>query len=341
MTMIHAMIGLGLLALVPQQQESLPPAQVGTEPLPTETLQPVQSQAPRAGAQAQAFRAPEWRERLSQRDLNAREQSYAELLELARKDGRIADEVRAWSRGQDELAWTARLLLRELDRRGARGALRTFRSDGWGDMQERMHERMQDLQQRMERLREEVERDFGRAFEREGPMPRQQRQVETRQDSNGARVEVRTRTGDGPEDVKVYEGRTLDEIYQAHPELEAENALKDQLAPPSRRPMVPDRRVLQPGQQPVTQPVQQRSVLGVMCQPKDGGLQIEEVVDGSIAAQVGLRAGDVLLELNGTPVPSREEVARVLQDRRSGEDLVIIIQDANGKRRTLTHRSNY
>jgi hypothetical protein len=323
MTTIHALIGLGLLALVPQQQQ--------------EVLQPVQPQAPRAQSFEQVFQASEWRERLSQRDLNAREQSYAELLELARKDARIADEVRAWSRGQDELAWSARLLLRELDRRGARGALRTFRTDGWGDMQERMHERMQermqDLQQRMERLREEVERDFGRAFEREGPMTRQQRQVETRQDPNGARVEVRTRTGNGPEEVKVYEGRTLDEIYQAHPELEAENALKDQLAPPSRMPMVPDRRVLQP--------MQQRSVLGVMCQPKDGGLQIEEVVDGSIAAQVGLRAGDVLLELNGTPVPSREEVARVLQDRRPGEDLVIVIQDANGKRRTLTHRSNY
>jgi hypothetical protein len=323
MTTIHALIGLGLLALVPQQQQ--------------EVLQPVQPQAPRAQSFEQVFQASEWRERLSQRDLNAREQSYAELLELARKDARIADEVRAWSRGQDELAWSARLLLRELDRRGARGALRTFRTDGWGDMQERMHERMQermqDLQQRMERLREEVERDFGRAFEREGPMTRQQRQVEVRQDPNGARVEVRTRTGNGPEEVKVYEGRTLDEIYQAHPELEAENALKDQLAPPSRMPMVPDRRVLQP--------MQQRSVLGVMCQPKDGGLQIEEVVDGSIAAQVGLRAGDVLLELNGTPVPSREEVARVLQDRRPGEDLVIVIQDANGKRRTLTHRSNY
>ena len=323
MTTIHALIGLGLLALVPQQQQ--------------EVLQPVQPQAPRAQSFEQVFQASEWRERLGQRDLNAREQSYAELLELARKDARIADEVRAWSRGQDELAWSARLLLRELDRRGARGALRTFRTDGWGDMQERMHERMQermqDLQQRMERLREEVERDFGRAFEREGPMTRQQRQVETRQDPNGARVEVRTRTGNGPEEVKVYEGRTLDEIYQAHPELEAENALKDQLAPPSRMPMVPDRRVLQP--------MQQRSVLGVMCQPKDGGLQIEEVVDGSIAAQVGLRAGDVLLELNGTPVPSREEVARVLQDRRPGEDLVIVIQDANGKRRTLTHRSNY
>jgi hypothetical protein len=319
MTTIHALIGLGLLALVPQQQQ--------------EVLQPVQPQAPRAQSFEQVFQASEWRERLSQRDLNAREQSYAELLELARKDARIADEVRAWSRGQDELAWSARLLLRELDRRGARGALRTFRTDGWGDMQERMHERMQDLQQRMERLREDVERDFGRAFEREGPMTRQQRQVETRQDPNGARVEVRTRTGNGPEEVKVYEGRTLDEIYQAHPELEAENALKDQLAPPSRMPMVPDRRVLQP--------MQQRSVLGVMCQPKDGGLQIEEVVDGSIAAQVGLRAGDVLLELNGTPVPSREEVARVLQDRRPGEDLVIVIQDANGKRRTLTHRSNY
>jgi hypothetical protein len=319
MTTIHALIGLGLLALVPQQQQ--------------EVLQPVQPQAPRAQSFEQVFQASEWRERLSQRDLNAREQSYAELLELARKDARIADEVRAWSRGQDELAWSARLLLRELDRRGARGAFRTFRTDGWGDMQERMHERMQDLQQRMERLREEVERDFGRAFEREGPMTRQQRQVETRQDPNGARVEVRTRTGNGPEEVKVYEGRTLDEIYQAHPELEAENALKDQLAPPSRMPMVPDRRVLQP--------MQQRSVLGVMCQPKDGGLQIEEVVDGSIAAQVGLRAGDVLLELNGTPVPSREEVARVLQDRRPGEDLVIVIQDANGKRRTLTHRSNY
>jgi len=334
MTTIHALIGLGLLALVPQQQQ--------------EVLQPVQPQAPRAQSFEQVFQASEWRERLSQRDLNAREQSYAELLELARKDARIADEVRAWSRGQDELAWSARLLLRELDRRGARGALRTFRTDGWGDMQERMHERMQDLQQRMERLREEVERDFGRAFEREGPMTRQQRQVETRQDPNGARVEVRTRTGNGPEEVKVYEGQTLDEIYKAHPELRSVETVPgvlpegfesrrveagDVLAPPTRRnlPQPPvEVQGLQPGMQ--------RNVLGVMCQPKDGGLQVEQVVDGTIAAQVGLRAGDVLLELNGTPVPSREAVAKVLEERRAGEDLVIIIQDASGKRRTLTHR---
>ena len=92
-------------------------------------------------------------------------------------------------------------------------------------------------------------------------------------------------------------------------------------------------------------------MLGIACQPvgeelrrtlglpEGNGLVVESVVEGSIAARIGLRPADVVVELNGRSIKTREDVAEVLAERRSGEDLQVVIVDKDGKRRTLTHRN--
>jgi S1-C subfamily serine protease len=92
-------------------------------------------------------------------------------------------------------------------------------------------------------------------------------------------------------------------------------------------------------------------MLGIACTPvgadlraklglqEDVGLVVDSVVEGTIASRIGLRAGDVVVELSGRSIRKREDVAEVLAERRAGEDLQVVIVDKDGKRRTLTHRN--
>ena len=430
-TLLHAQQGAGN----PQPgAQTLAGAQHGDEAAAS-GLQPVQQGRDAAPGrrpvrveprqdQPAGFDAGQWRQRLQQQDLGAREESYMQLLERARRDERVAEEVRAWSRGADELAWTARLMLRELDRRGARGAVRTFRDDGMADLQERMRV----FQERMDRMRAEFDRDLQRMFDERdqgrgydeqpapdarrqddpfmtleelferrreargaeqqpgggagprtdggqpGPRPQalpprafegraQSKSVEATQGPDGARIEVKEWI-DGREERRVYEGKTLDEIWQQHPELKEQQEIRIEIGDggsqrvrvgPNAEPEArgrPQEGLLVPVPRGgrLVEAAPREGVLGIMCQPAGeelrkqlslpatGGLVVESVVDGTIAAQVGLQKGDVLVELGGRTVGSREEVAEVLAGRRAGEDLVIVVVDAQGRRRTLTHR---
>ena len=55
--------------------------------------------------------------------------------------------------------------------------------------------------------------------------------------------------------------------------------------------------------------------VGLQVQPGDkGGVVVTDVVPGSGAAAKGVRAGDVILTVNGEEVSSAEEVLGVLRD---------------------------
>ena len=81
--------------------------------------------------------------------------------------------------------------------------------------------------------------------------------------------------------------------------------------------------ILQPVLPEVGGPVTRTDVLGVMVansegdQPPDanGGLLVESVVPGTIAAHVGLEPGDLVIELGGTRVRSAAEVSDALAAR--------------------------
>src|SRR6185436_7098882 len=77
------------------------------------------------GESVASFDAERWRKELVAGDLDQRQASYEELVQLARRDPAARAALEEWSQGNDELAWTSRLALRELGR-GPRGG-RSFR----------------------------------------------------------------------------------------------------------------------------------------------------------------------------------------------------------------------
>jgi membrane-associated protease RseP (regulator of RpoE activity) len=69
--------------------------------------------------------------------------------------------------------------------------------------------------------------------------------------------------------------------------------------------------------------------------PKGQGVVLEEVAKDSAAAKAGMRAHDILLELNGKPVPSdRTEFGRMLQDVKADTPVDAVVL-RKGKKETI------
>jgi S1-C subfamily serine protease len=66
-----------------------------------------------------------------------------------------------------------------------------------------------------------------------------------------------------------------------------------------------------------------------------GGAAVGNVVSGGPAAKSGLRDGDRIVEIAGTPVREPDDVAAAVNARRPGEKVRVIVV-RNGERRTLT-----
>jgi S1-C subfamily serine protease len=64
------------------------------------------------------------------------------------------------------------------------------------------------------------------------------------------------------------------------------------------------------------------------------GVEVVEVVDGSAAARAGLRPEDLLVELDGVPLRSVDDLQRLMTDERIGRPLAaVVVRD--GERRTI------
>ena len=87
--------------------------------------------------------------------------------------------------------------------------------------------------------------------------------------------------------------------------------------------------ILPPGDYPS---VGDASALGL--QPEQG-LRVERVVPGTIAQILGLRRGDAVVELDGQPIRSSDDVKRVLAERKADQELVVSVIDGKDQRRTL------
>jgi beta-lactamase regulating signal transducer with metallopeptidase domain len=69
--------------------------------------------------------------------------------------------------------------------------------------------------------------------------------------------------------------------------------------------------------------------------PKDQGLVIEEVVANTAAAKAGLKPHDILLELNGKPVPSKiDEFVKELQEIKAKTPIDVVVL-RKGKKETI------
>jgi hypothetical protein len=78
------------------------------------------------------------------------------------------------------------------------------------------------------------------------------------------------------------------------------------------------------------------ALLGVIAVPRPGtdGLKISSVMPGTAAEHAGLREGDVIVRLAGSPVDGLEELRALIRDRRPGDTVSVLYLRAGEARAT-------
>jgi hypothetical protein len=280
----------------------------------------------------------EWKKQLSDADLERREAAFSELVERARGDEALRQSLEQASKSDaGELAWTARLVLREL--RNAPRADPFGRAQGYDDLRRRF---------------EELERNFGgmdSMFEDlrshlvpvpQAPGANRQLQVYSLQvGPDGVTLET-TEEVDGNTQKHTYKAKDMEELLQQNPQLRGTFGGGARFdfgfgGAPRLGPATP-----RPGKQLPT------NVLGIYSEKlspdqarelglePEQGLRVDRIEPGTIAQVLGIRRGDTLVELNGKPVYSAEDVRKVLAARQPDEDLAVtLIGEGSKERRTL------
>ncbi len=322
------------------------------------------------GEEAREFSPDEWLARLTDLDLDLREKNFAELVALARRD----DRARAWLRERatdttdttdPELTWTARLALREVERRGASGANKAAGPLLRGPTFSLQDDAFDDFLGRVERLRGRIGRGFSTL--QVPPAPHgssQSRSVAIEETPDGVEVVV-TETVDGEETTREYEAESLEALLEAHPELEGEignGSLRLHMGPNAPLLDVDGMRLefeqlfegldlLRRGA-PIPEPGSARpirtDVLGVyVAAPSPAlstqlglapgtGLVVHGTMPGTIAHVLGIARGNVLVELNGNELRSLEQISQILGTRPSDGEVTVVWYDGFGDRRRQT-----
>jgi putative serine protease PepD len=79
--------------------------------------------------------------------------------------------------------------------------------------------------------------------------------------------------------------------------------------------------------------VDRSAFLGVALGDADGGAVVQQVVDGSPADDAGLRAGDVIVSIDGDAVSSAADVVERVRGHEPGDE-VAVVYERDGDRRT-------
>jgi len=299
---------------------------------------------------AYAFDAEAWKQSLGTPDLDARERSFERLVREARRHPEARAALEEWARASDvpELAWTSRLALREVRREPAG----TFRLGplGPGGPGGGARDPFASFLQRFpsmtspHQLFEELERELQDAFQGlpspeglQGTSRSQGFHMESTPE--GVRIKIVTEE-DGKSTEKVYEGESLEVLLETYPELREHVEIGTPPDPSQQLDEVMQRLRSRFGG--LEQPEQRRvptDILGVYLEaPLEGEpeLVVDRVQPGTIADALGIRRGDLLLEMNGTPLAKPGDIGRVLAERPKGEALRVVLEDRRGERRELT-----
>ncbi|WFP15706.1 S1C family serine protease [Citricoccus muralis] len=76
--------------------------------------------------------------------------------------------------------------------------------------------------------------------------------------------------------------------------------------------------------------------LGITILTTDDGPDIQEVTPDSAAEELGLRAGDLIISVEGETVTTSSELARAINDRNVGDLVEVVWRDASGATQTGT-----
>jgi PDZ domain-containing protein len=306
-----------------------------------------------------AFDAAHWKAELTQDDFAERYRAMRALTDEARTDPDARAALEEWSKGADPcLSWTAYLALADLqsDPRGMRitpfgqgrhgGPLaidplddffgrggfdqRFFRTDPFA-----ISDLMREMQESLDRLPQDArQRSHGLSIE-SGP--------------DGVKVE-RRRLVDGDETVETFEAESMERLLELHPELQDELRLQPLTGGPDEMRSLLDQLRVELDLPPsaLTPGEVRTDVLGVMMREADAwrgrvdglepgtGLYVENVLPGTIAEAVGLRAGDIVAKLNGRELRTSADVREVLDARAEDGELEVEWFDRRGapQRRT-------
>lgn len=347
-----------------------PAAQFAQHPSPhaAQRLERVQQEESR-------FDARDWGHKLSNHDLDEREKSYQQLVDLAVHDEAARTALESWSKDDSnaDLAWTARLALRELARRPGT-QLRALKDFGGGTMED-LRGRFDELERRfggLDSLFGDLQRDFDGMFQNTPPGVSKQSRAESysiRMTPDGVEVDIEENV-DGQRKTQTYKGSSMEEILEANPELRekigdgSEMRFFHQGDPFGRNPGLgrnpfttptpapaptPDANRWGQPAQPLARPGKVRTdVLGFQyttpteeMSKKLGldegvGLEVERAEPNTIASALGLQPGDVVISVNGRTLKGRDDVVGALRDRKPNEPVRLEVVDPQGQRHTMS-----
>lgn len=325
-------------------------------------------------APTEPFDAVAWKNRLSERDLDARERSFEELARILPTSGDARRAVEGWSHDtrEPELAWTSRLLLRDLRRIDGPRASAAPNGSRWNDLRSRMDDierhfgglgsMLDDMQRDMDRMFGAFPGGPGAALP---PGASQRAQGYSLQmGPDGVKVEVDEMV-DGKRETKTYTAKSLEELYAAHPELEDKVGVRAGSTPgrafrlggPSRAWLgdddasgpfgrafggfgADDADAAPPTDRLGVYVDESGTIDRKALQLDDGvGLKVRGVQRGTMAARMGLEEGDVIVDVNGRVVRGVNDVRDALAQRKIDQDVVVTIVDGKAQRRTLTWRA--
>jgi len=311
------------------------------------------------------FDPDEWLVMLRQRDLDRREQDFDRLVALAQVDPRAREFLRELADDADrELAWTARLALRELDLRPrlAIAPLDRFFGTPAPHGLERLFPRFDVFQLGPDAL---FPPGFGGLLPQApggGGGSSTSKSLSVQHDGEEWVVRV-TETVDGEETNREYRGESLEQILADNPELESElrvehpgwsGAFGLRLDPGSgwirrfpgeswvgpedaqhfffsRRAPSQPYRTDRLGVRTLGLSAERAAELGV--EPGQG-LLVQAVALGTIAHLLGIQAGDVLVSINGHPVGTADDVTAEIRARAPEGALEVAWIDGLGARVT-------
>ena len=292
------------------------------------------------------FDAELWAARLSEGDLDLRMAAFEAIVDAGMQDDSVYQSIQGWAADLQagELAWTARMALRELERRpvpaadpwGFGSGLDWFRGSPFQRLGMTPEEIERNLQSRLDQLHRQMQQGFapgaapGRGLE--------QRSFSFELGPEGLRVRTHRRGADG-EDERQWEAESIEELLKAHPELESEfpglEGLRMRFGVPKKS----------EGQPAPVDAGPRTDVLGVECRnlgPEElksagqaGSVIVMRILPGSIADELGVRRGDVLLAINGGPIDGPEDITQALMSRAPSEPIRLSLIDAAGKEREM------
>ncbi len=286
-----------------------------------------------AQAPVQDVKSPaQWRERLTNSDLDQREGEFESLVESARVSSELRAQLQEWSKDLEdcEFAWTCRLALREVDRNR-----RTDPASGLsGDPLEDLHRQLLSDRKGLGSISGFMRAPAIRGMTL-GPgitARSEQFQLELRPDGVKARV---TRDVNGEQQEQVYSASTIEELLKAHPELSEH--VQGGAGVAVTRLRLPGFEI-----EPRFSAGPRTDVLGVyVSEPSDvagdpSGLRIMGVQSGSVAERLGLARGQTLTSLNGRPLLTRDDISAALRERAPERSIDVELRDVDGTLSTRT-----